>query len=363
MSSARLPQLDGIRTIAVFLVLLQHLGGVLDLSPGHRGVSLFFVLSGFLITGILLRDREKIDHGISTTSREVRRFYIRRAGRIFPLYYGVVILGALIANFQSGRQYWWSLLPYLTNLQISWTNVEPPVWSVFWSLAVEEHFYLFWPALILLVRPKTSTMVAVALVIVAIIWRYTFFTYFRSYPVALNKVDLACVDSIALGALLAMVHQWTHRGRALFVLSKVLMPLAIIFSIGLYLLTRRDSWLFDETLSDVSIGIVFCWLISRASMEFKWLPGRLLGWWPIAWIGRVSYGIYVYHLIFYRWLFPDGNTKGFYPFVLVTALTIVASGLSFHLFEDKFGPWLKKKLEERFDRQKQIPQEIFPVLG
>jgi peptidoglycan/LPS O-acetylase OafA/YrhL len=152
----RMPELDTIRGIAVLLVVffhgfgfrygLQGLSGfpklfVAATLPGWMGVNLFFVLSGFLITGILLDTKSRADY--------YRRFYVRRALRILPLYYAVLLLLAILTRTGwVNRQASWAYLSlsffYLSNVTELFGVLSQ--YTVLWSLAVEEHFYLLWPA-------------------------------------------------------------------------------------------------------------------------------------------------------------------------------------------------------------------------
>ena len=173
----RMPELDTIRGIAVLLVLFFHGFGfrygiegfpklfVAATLPGWMGVNLFFVLSGFLITGILLDSKPKADY--------YRTFYIRRALRILPLYYAVLLLLAVLARTGwVNRQASWAFLGlsffYLSNVTVLFG--VPMQYGVLWSLAVEEHFYLLWPAA---VRSLSRHRVAVVGVVICICLLYT----------------------------------------------------------------------------------------------------------------------------------------------------------------------------------------------
>ena len=138
-----LPQLDGLRAFAVSAVVIHHLlsdyqlpGG---LSIGLVGVQLFFVLCGFLITGLLLDGRDAIDRAGAEPGHVLRRFYARRTLRIFPLYYAVIVIGLLVGS-TGVRDSWPYLATFTYNLRVAWLGYWPDNYAHFWSLCVEEQF-------------------------------------------------------------------------------------------------------------------------------------------------------------------------------------------------------------------------------
>ena len=161
-----MPQLDSLRAFAVLAVVVHHspLVAFVPIPFGAIGVRLFFVLSGFLITGILLRCRDDRPDG-SPGDRwfSLRQFYIRRFLRIFPLYYFVVTC-AVILNYGCARSLLPWLLTYTLNVQLAISG-EWNEFSHFWSLAVEEHFYLAWPWVVLFVPRRWVGSAAVLLVL------------------------------------------------------------------------------------------------------------------------------------------------------------------------------------------------------
>ena len=146
--SGRLTQLDGLRGLAILGVLVNHFAQFQGaLQCGWAGVSLFFVLSGFLITRILLHQKKLIVENKNTFWQSISIFYIRRALRIFPLYYLIVLL-MIFFNAQNAQNLSPYLLSYTFNFIVSASNFTGPNWL--WSLSVEEQFYLAWPAIVLL---------------------------------------------------------------------------------------------------------------------------------------------------------------------------------------------------------------------
>lgn len=204
----RIPELDGLRAIAVTLVVLWHYvgipaGGALYtfFRPGRSGVDLFFVLSGFLITSILIENRGSANY-YST-------FYLRRALRILPIY--TVMLALFFAGRQAG---WdvklfggdftaWTYVVFLQNFEmVRFADYGPSFLGVTWSLAVEEQFYLLFPFLVAFVRPSLLPRLLVALIIVAPILRIASYWYAGNDWAA--YVLMPCrADSLAVGGLIA----------------------------------------------------------------------------------------------------------------------------------------------------------------
>jgi len=167
------PQLDGLRAIAVTFVLIHHW-----ISPrlgfGIIGVQLFFVLSGFLITGILLRERRGVESGRQSIGFSVRQFYARRFLRIFPLYYACLALFVVLDRFEIRKSLVWFAC-YLSNVFFFLKGEFGGPFSHFWSLAVEEQFYLFWPWIVLLAPRKRLLAILVGAIVLAPLTRLTTF--------------------------------------------------------------------------------------------------------------------------------------------------------------------------------------------
>lgn len=312
--SGHIPALDGVRGLAILMVLLFHfVGNTLPTTPvervivgvtnyGSYGVELFFVLSGFLITGILYDARHKPHY--------FRNFYMRRFLRIFPLYYGVLALVFLVAplipllrgptlNYLLDRQAWAWL--YAVNVHIAIHGD----WSLsyiehFWSLAVEEHFYLFWPAVVFLLarRPRALIKVSLATALGAMLARLTgsllglsWWTVYVLTPFRL--------DGLALGAFLAVMARQQH---GLKPLVRALLPIVVAAG-GLvaitYVWTRLLSHEAPElvmpiraALFEVLLACLLLWALiaPKFSATSRFFCSR----WMI-FLGKYSYGLYVYH--------------------------------------------------------------------
>ena len=209
--SGYMKQLDGLRGLAVFAVVLSHFPPhplVERLLPwGILGVQLFFVLSGFLITGILLRSKDIVARGAATHGSVWRSFYVRRMLRIFPLYYAtLLILFAL--NLCDVRPVIGYQLSYLINFHIASTGLKVGSTTHFWSLAVEEQFYLCWPLAVYFLNRKALLRLLSAVIVLAPIVRFAILSTFADTELARRIAYVltpARADGLAFGALVAIL--------------------------------------------------------------------------------------------------------------------------------------------------------------
>jgi peptidoglycan/LPS O-acetylase OafA/YrhL len=336
-------QLDALRALAVFGVLVSHflpesLPVNAILQPGSLGVRLFFVLSGFLITGILLDCKAKIDEEGQAAGFTIRQFYIRRFLRIFPIYY-LTLFVALAFQVESVRKAFLWHFAYLSNVyfqvQGSWDNET----AHFWSLSVEEQFYLFWPCIILFVPRKYLHPVILAAIAIAPIFKIIYLTVSR---VDINLgvlMPFSFLDSLALGGLLAFYNERDDRlhKKWLFRLS---MWVGGPLFVALHLVRATNMTSSWELVANPIIALFFVGIIDRASKGFGGWVGKLMELKILIYFGKISYGIYVYHLFM-----PLLTLKSFalfglpYPrhfllnFCLNTVATLVVAIASWHLIE------------------------------
>ncbi len=356
-----MPQLDGLRAFAAAFVVLYHFWRpVRDyVHLGGVGVRVFFVLSGFLITGILLQARLQSDGGRTSAGVVLRRFYIRRVLRIFPLYYLVLAI-AWYARVDGAREgvLWHGA--YLSNVHFFLVNaVRHGEWGGhlghFWSLAVEEQFYLAWPWVILFAPRGWLPGIALGTAAVGPLFRYLVFTATGNdiTPVLLP----GCIDSLALGAYLAMTVAPAFAAHSLVrpIGTGVLWSGLVLF--GAYQAAERTDgfWVFRLVSFDLAVALVGLWLVARTSRGMTGLPGRVLELAPVRYLGTISYGIYVYHLILpdllpraaRRWghpeLFAPLGDQTLPYLVFYSIATIAVAAISWHCFE---GPI--NRVKDRF---------------
>jgi peptidoglycan/LPS O-acetylase OafA/YrhL len=293
-------EFDCIRAFAILSVLASHWITVRNpqlnyfLSYcGPLGVNVFFVLSGFLITKILLTNKKKIDNRNSSISSILVSFYIRRTLRIFPIYYLVILLLYLFSDstdsdLLTSYPYF---LTYTSNIYFFCIGKFDGILSHFWSLAVEEQFYLLWPVLILFARSKYVLSLIYLFIIIGIISQFLL----RDYTLS-SILTITCFDSFGMGALLAWhlvyadsslkyFYMWTKR----FVIISLIL---LVFSFW------SCSWiqvpLFRTLISILTLFILTH--ILHYSLNGKPLPIKFI-WYNkyLIFIGKISYGMYLYH--------------------------------------------------------------------
>ncbi|MGD2173736.1 MAG: acyltransferase [Gammaproteobacteria bacterium] len=364
-----MPELDALRGIAILWVILHnaalhgidHAQGfamkvvILIGDSGWVGVQLFFVLSGFLITGILLDGRGSIN--------QFRNFYARRILRIFPLYYGFLLVAFVLlpsigsTAWKDGSQ---------TELLLYWTYLTnwSPVFDTYlnfphlWSLAIEEQYYLLWPPLVIFLSNRTLVKICLSLVVIAFLTRtFLVLNYDQSFSTdAMYTFTIARWDSLAIGSLLALV---VRDEAFLPYLQRYFLYSYLALSILLFL----EITILEE-FSAVNVAGIF----NQTSSAF-WLAMLILASilpWPrrtgmtvankirsiFQWFGKYSYAIYIFHYpvkLFWFKYFPVGAVSNsalqqlglvFFNFVGISALATASAYLSWHLLEQ---PFLKLK--------------------
>ncbi|HEU5153257.1 MAG TPA: acyltransferase [Gemmatimonadales bacterium] len=281
--------MDGIRALAVGVVIAYHAGGPV---PGDLGVSAFFVLSGFLITHLLLAEAD----GTGTVS--LRRFYVRRVLRIFPAYYCFLAF-SWSADRVMGQHWPGSLvvaaLTYTVNYFNALTHTSTGTIAHAWSLAVEEQFYLFWPLLFvgLLGRSRRYLSPAlIALIVLVAAWRtWRFFSLGPLGSVYVYNAFETRFDNLAIGCLLAAV--WSPTAVSTLRWSPWLPLVTILALLGLRMgMPPTFHYSIGLTLEAVIVAVFIVQMVRLAEHPaWSWLNWR---W--VRWLGTISYPLYLYHI-------------------------------------------------------------------
>ena len=320
MHAERLSQLDGLRALAVTFVMAFHFMPVVDrFAPlGSIGVRLFFVLSGFLITTILLRSRGE------PLGEALRRFYLRRSLRIFPVFYLVLAVAALINIGPVRHTIGWHVT-YLTNAYLFDRGAWHGSISHLWSLAVEEQFYLVWPFLVLTIAERRLAPVIAVMVIASPLSRV-------AVGGPMNSVlPTSCLDSLGAGALLALP---ATRELVIRIGKTVGLPL---IAAALALRYTGMNGVALEVVLDLGVSLGAAWLVGSAAAGFRGAIGSVLQWKSVAYVGTISYGLYLFHgfMPYVLGRYVPGFIDMSWPVraLLLTVSTFAVASLSWRVFE------------------------------
>jgi len=322
----RLPALDSVRAFAVIGVIASHAGLV---NLGWLGVDVFFGLSGYLITGILLDAK-----AANPTPREYFvAFYMRRALRILPLAWAVALIAATIEGQWSGLL--WYILYF-----VNWLPEQPPpdVLGHYWSLAVEEQFYLVWPAVVLFTPRRVLPTVTIGLILLDVVCRFTFSMWPPSFANQqwLGLATFARADTLAVGALLAQL----ERGSGLPTRGVTwAWAVAVMAAISIYIIHKVEPLGVAPLLTYNLKWPIIAAGVGAGLLIVLIRPPRFMLWPWLRWIGQISYGIYVIHALISRPLHARFEST-LVIFVLQLGLTVMLAALSWYFFE---APILSQK--------------------
>ncbi len=348
LALSHFPSLDGLRCLSILPVIWHHstprpLAG--PLGRGPLGVDLFFAISGFLITTLLLREQR------ATGTVSIRKFYLRRSLRIFPLYYAVlglyVVRALALMPASPMRAHFLRSLPwyatYTANWFVDFAVPHPVVFAFAWSLATEEQFYLVWPTVLKLSRRWWAPVAFMLLLIAAdqLAERGMLVSVIPWDSVA-TRVITSIATPICLGALLAYAldRPTSHRWVRLVLGQWWSAPAALAALAALISL---------EQLPITAVHLAMTALVGAVSIRRDHGLHALTNWAPVRHVGAVSYGAYLLHvsaITAIKGLLPAGMRQAPVVFVLATAVTIVAASLAYRYFERPF-----LQLRDRFRAQ------------
>ncbi len=352
------PELDVLRFFAFLAIFLHHFLPhnwpaysiaetparwiVAAAMAGGFGVELFFALSAFLITGSLLRELE------ATGTIDSRAFWKRRALRIWPLYFLFLVLTlTLVPQLLPGdRLLGLHTIPFflfLGNWTCAFRGYPPSVAAPLWAISIMEQFYLIWPGLLLLCRRK-PWRAAVGLLVAAWLMRIVLVVVGLPHP-GIYANTFARMDALLLGALFAML---ARKRPLVFSPAKrlLLMVGAVGFAIILFRVFGENAWAGVSGLIIYPAGACVSVVILMAALRTEPADSKGLGR-DLAYLGRISFGLYVFHLFAIRWISRliqmaanRGLTDGRLPIPVwllsALALTIGLAAVSYHLVEQRF---------------------------
>jgi len=355
-------ELDGVRGIAIILVILFHYNFLIGI--GWIGVQLFFVLSGFLITSILLNSKK------NNLKFYLKKFYWRRSLRIFPLYYLYIIIIYFVFLVSGYPSFFEELSPYLFTYTYNYFPLFnelkfDPVFTHFWSLSVEEQFYLIWPFIVYFFTNLQLRYILLMIIFLCPFYRF----YMGEYLLDINynhevigeiiyRLTPAQIDAFAIGALVPV-----------FNLQKIKFDADSVFLLVVFAFIILGMWNFNSTdnISSIStfgypigglINFQHVWSYSiinflslalilivlkseESSWKIKFFGNKLL-----VSIGKVSYGMYVYHWIlfaFFRAYIIPRVGNNILVFLSYFFLTYLISRISYNYFEYVFIQLKDKK--------------------
>jgi peptidoglycan/LPS O-acetylase OafA/YrhL len=356
------PELDGIRGLSVLAVIAWHVA-IPFVKAGNIGVDVFFVLSGFLITTLLLQEWGK------TGTIGLKNFYIRRALRLFPVLFVVMLLYGIYAFFYEPAEtaantykYILATLFYVANWVQVIFGLHHPVLGHTWSLAVEEQFYIFYPLLLLgFLRLKISQrwlLLVFALIIADVFFnRYWIWQGETSYDQAHMSLNtradallVGCFVSVMVVNGLIPTKMWmVILVRILSVCSTVLLCWMIVGGIS-----DENFYKYGgATLAAICVGFVLLDLMGRPlKLMQKFLQNPAL-----VWTGRLSYGLYLWHIPVFYWLGTHDNWSGIQVQGLRFAAVFLVAAASYYLIEQPFLK-LKEKYSPSGKSSENIPETL-----
>lgn len=333
--TSRLPGLDGLRAISIVLVILFHLWLGPDLPKwswltpivchGRYGVTIFFAISGFLITWLLLCEEQK-HRQIS-----IKQFYFRRAFRILPaafFYLGIIALLKIIAHAQVTYRDLLESAFFVRNIFPGWSNYT----EHFWSLSVEEQFYLFWPFFIFLIRSnKWRIGITIALICLAPCWRFIFPILSEGRWINAARFDYQ-YDNLLMGCLLALL-RFRYGPNFRFGTTPFRKTSAILIAataVCFIVYFGRDHASFPIIRDTVSVFFVAI-IINETTGGPNTFIDTLLNLPPVAWIGRLSYSLYLWHVLFLTGASHNPSWYQHMPYNILAML--LAAAASFYFVE------------------------------
>lgn len=353
---AHIPFLDGLRALAIFWVLNFHSGGqigeIFSKKGGWAGVDAFFVISGFLITGILLKEQSK------TATIGLKNFYARRALRLVPAYILFIAITCIVNPLHCKN-----MAPavgiaaiYMCDfdLALNWGHILGSGLEITWSLSVEEKFYLIWPTIMKFAR-KHLAWIGISTIAACFAWRAYLLTTGVFWMRIAGGFDTK-VDALMIGCLGAVaLHNPQVRAKLQKHCTHFLIPIALFIFVLVYLrgmghpfgaVTLNDKlayWNLRVPLFTLS----FTALIISLCLQPQSIVAKFFSLTPFTWIGKISYSLYLWHMLAFAWVmqnaFVPGKSERVDVEILEYATAIAFAAVSYYFVEQPF-----LKIKDRF---------------
>lgn len=346
-----IPGLDGLRACAVILVIAAHFG-LSHILPGGFGVTIFFFVSGFLITRLLIAEVEQ------TGTLAVKNFFIRRIIRLYPallfMVLGSTLLYGILGHGGPSALEFFAAIGYFTNIfqtAAAAHDVTPFMpWTHLWSLAVEEHFYLLFPLILMATGLKWDKLflVLIAFLILTPLWRAVSFYGLPVDPEYYHyMLTQTRIDSIVWGCLLSVVlHRVGHIKPFQILIGWV--PLAIASAAIVWSFLYRDDsfrYIWRYSLQGAALAVL---MLNFFYFEALRTLVTLMEWSPLSWVGKTSYGLYLWHYPVYD-LCQRSFGETVFSLCLAVLGSFVMTAISFYIVEKSF-----LKLRRRFGSVKPL---------
>lgn len=346
-------QLDGLRFFAVLMVMVAHWlqwqwsNPILQKIPFVHGVTLFFVLSGFLITNILIQQKVKVERLNANKWTLLKTFYWRRFLRIMPIYY-LLILFLFIIDYQNTRTIFPWLASFSTNIYQSMTNEYLGEFNHFWSLGVEEQFYLFWPLFILFLNRRNLLI----FILIVIITGLSFRIYYeqQGFWMAISYAPNTAMHALGLGALLAFFKNYHALFYQILNNKKAMWITMLLYLIQLSLFNYFQWKKYGDVFDEFFFSIVATLIIAVAAQDgFKSMIKFVLASKFVIYAGKISYGMYLFHLFVPTLFLKIAQTfqlnisNKYELFVIYYLLTFLLASASWKMIEAPL-----QKLKEKF---------------
>ncbi|MBA2746246.1 MAG: acyltransferase [Flavisolibacter sp.] len=379
MSARYIKSLDGVRALALLLIMTYH-AGLFHFT--WVSVQLFFVLSGYLITGILWEEKMKP----ASVGFKYKKFLVRRSLRIFPLYLGYLFILGMTFLFFNFPTYYTTYFPYLITYTFNYTRLLEewqgnPLFTHLWTLSIEEQFYLLFPIVIFFTPKKFIRYFLTALIIIAPVCRLLLGEWYKGLGIeegviadavywnTLSHLDAFCMGGIipvlSLDRKIRQPAKWLFWSIVIFLTAGAISYVYSTSTYPYYNDFGYHHWLIGNyqhvwhyTLINLCCAALILVLVSPYSQQSIPLTRKFLEHPWIVRIGKVSYGMYVFHwlvlvYLFERYLMPDHLLGRFLLFIPYVAAVYLLAELSFSFYEARFI-----RLKDKFFKDRSVPSKL-----